>query len=58
MLDHCFIEHLEKEPCLLKPIFNTNQDKFQYKSIHYGKKRNEKFQNENEESMNQKLSKL
>ena len=40
-LEHCFEEHLDKELCLLNPMFNTNRDKFQCKSIHYGKKTNE-----------------
>ena len=39
--DHCFEEHPDKELCLLNPMFNSNQDKFQYKSFHYGKKTNE-----------------
>ena len=39
LLDHCFEEHPDKELCLLNPMFNTNHDKFQYKSIHYGKKK-------------------
>ena len=58
VLDHCFNEHPDKELGLLNPIFSTNENKFRYKSIHYGKKTNTKIQNEKEESLNRKLSKL